>query len=95
MSTYINLLLFVSSLKIYDMRSLFLLFSGIFIGLWFSWPGILSPKNWKCFNDIIETSAEDKISIKAALAISPNYLLKGKKNNKASKLRIVSDACFR
>ena len=72
---------------------LFLLF-GILSGLYLSWPGLLIPKNWKCFNDIIAKSAEDKISLKAALEISPSYLLKGK-NNKASKIRIVADACFR
>ena len=53
------------------------------------------PKNWKCFNDIIAKSKEDKISLKAALEISPSYLLKGKNNNTASKIRIVADACFR
>ena len=50
--------------------SLFLLF-GIFIGLYLSWPGLLMPENWKCFNQIITKSAEDKISLKAALEIFP------------------------
>ena len=53
------------------MRSLLFLFSGIFAGLYFSWPGIIISKNWKCFNQIIAKSAEDKISLKAALEISP------------------------
>ena len=57
--------------------------------------GILIPKNMKCFNDIIAKSSDDKISLKAALEISPNYLLKSKNSNKASKNRIVGDACFR
>ena len=73
---------------------LFLLF-GIFTGLYLSWPGLVILKNWKCFNDIIVKSAEDKISLKAALEISPSYLLKGKNKKKASKIRIVADACFR
>ena len=77
------------------MRSFLLLFSGIFAGLYFSWPGIVLPKNWKCFNDVIVKSAEDKISIKAILEISPSYLIKSKKKNRLSKLRIVADACFR
>jgi len=51
---------------------LFLLF-GIFVGLYLSWPGLVIPENWKCFNQIISKSAEDKISLKAALEISPNY----------------------
>ena len=77
------------------MRSFLFLFSGIFIGLYLSWPGILISKNWKCFNDIIEKSAEDKISIKAVLQISPSYLIKSKNKNISSKIRIVADACFR
>ena len=77
------------------MRSLLFLFSGIFIGLYVSWPGILISKNWKCFNEIIEKSAEDKISIKAVLEVSPSYLIKSKNKNVFSKIRIVADACFR
>jgi len=77
------------------MKSFLLLFSGIFIGFYLSWPGILISKNWKCFNDIIAKSAEDKISLKAALEISPSYLLKGKNKKTSSKIRIVADACFR
>ena len=77
------------------MRSSLFLFSGIFVGLYLSWPGILTSKNWKCFNEIIQKSAEDKISFKAALEISPSYLLKGKNKNTSSKIRIVADACFR
>ena len=88
-------MIFFYFLNIDNMRSFFFLFSGISIGVWLSWPGILIPDNWKCFNDIITKSIEEKISIKATLAISPSYLLKGKKNNMASKIRIISDACFR
>jgi len=43
------------------MRSLIFLFSGIFAGLYISWPGLVISKNWKCFNDIIAKSKEDKI----------------------------------
>ena len=71
------------------------LFFGIFTGLYLSWPGLVILENWKCFNNIIVKSAEDKISLKAALEISPSYLLKGKNKKKASKIRIVADACFR
>ena len=77
------------------MRSLLLLFSGIFVGLYLSWPGILISKNWKCFNEIIEKSAEDKISIKAVLEVSPSYLINGNNKNMISKIRFVADACFR
>ena len=77
------------------MRSFLFLFSGIFIGLYLSWPGILISKNWKCFNDIIEKSSEDKISIKAVMEVSPSYLIKGKNKNISSKIRVIADACFR
>ncbi len=77
------------------MRSFLILFSGFFAGLYFSWPGIVISKNWKCFNNIISKSSEDKISIKAVLEVSPSYLIKSKNKNMPSKLRIVADACFR
>ena len=77
------------------MKSFLFLFSGIFTGLYISWLGIVISKNWKCFNDIIEKSAEDKISIKAVLEVSPSYLIKSKNKNIISKIRIVADACFR
>ena len=35
-------------------------------------------ENCKFFNQIIEKSAEDKISLEAALEIPPNYFLKAK-----------------
>ena len=77
------------------MKSLFLLFSGLFIGLWAAWPGIVVPNNWKCFKEIINKSTKEQISFRATLALSPNYLLKRKNNKRISKLRVVSDACFR
>jgi len=77
------------------MKLFLFLFFGIFLGLYLSWPGLLIPENWKCFNEIIVKSREDKISFKAALEISPSYLLKGKNKKTSSKIRIVADACFR
>ena len=77
------------------MKPSFILFSGLFIGLWVSWPGIVSPNNWRCFRDIIDKSKKEQISLKAALALSPNYLFKGGPKTKISKLRVISDACFR
>ena len=77
------------------MRYFLFLFFGIFSGLYLSWPGFVIPKNWNCFKDIIAKSAKDKISLKAALEISPSYLLKGKNRRTTSKIRIVADASFR
>ena len=76
------------------MKAFLLLFSGLVIGLWVSWPGIVIPNNWRCFKNIIDKSTKEQISFKAVLAVSPNYLLKGRNKN-TSKIRIVSDACFR
>ena len=77
------------------MKSFLLLFCGLVLGLCTAWPGIISPSNWKCFRDIIYKTNKEQLSLKVILAISPNYLLKGKNNNNSSKLRVVSDACFR
>ena len=77
------------------MRLVLFLFFGIFTGLYLSWPGLVIPENWKCFKDIIAKSTEDKISLRAAMAISPCYVLKRKNRKSASKIRIVADACFR
>ena len=77
------------------MKLFFFLFLGIFIGLFTAWPGIIMPDNWRCFKDIIKKSSKEQISFKATLAISPNYFLKGKNNSNTSKMRVVSDACFR
>ena len=82
-------------INVFNMKSFMFLFAGVFIGLYLSWPGILISKNWKCFNNIIAKSAEDKISIKAVLEISPSYLIKSKNKNILTKTRIVADACFR
>ena len=90
------LFILISKMKNLFVMKLFLfLFFGIFLGLFLSWPGLLIPENWKCFNEIIAKSAEDKISFKAALEISPSYLLKRKNKKTSSKIRIVADACFR
>ena len=77
------------------MRTLLFIFSGIFVGLYLSWPGILISKNWKCFNKIIEKSLDNKIAIKVLLEVSPSYLIKGNNKRMISKIRVVADACFR
>ena len=77
------------------MKFFLFLFLGIFVGLYLSWPGLVIQENWICFNQIIAKSAEDKISLKAALEISPSYFLKAKNKKTTSKIRIVADACFR
>ena len=77
------------------MKNILFLVSGIIIGSWISWPGIVIPDNWKCVRDIIDKSNKEKISLKAALAVSPRFLLRADSMDNASKIRVVSDACFR
>tara|TARA_B100000073_G_C23585476_1_gene514074 strand:+ start:82 stop:315 length:234 start_codon:yes stop_codon:yes gene_type:complete len=77
------------------MKNTFFLLIGIVLGSCISWPGVILLENWKCFFNIVQRSSEEKISMKAALAVSPNFLLKGEKQNTLSKLRVVGDACFR
>ena len=77
------------------MRPFLFLCTGLFAGLYLSWPGIVTLKNWTCFNNIIEKSGEDKISLKTLLEVSPSYLIKGNNKSMPSKLRLVADACFR
>ena len=90
------LFILISTIKfLLVMRSFLFIFFGVFAGLYLSWPGLVIPVNWKCFSDIIAKSSEDKISLKAALEISPSYLLKVKNKKSATKIRIVADACFR
>ena len=76
------------------MRLFLFLFFGIFAGLFISWPGLLMLENWKCFNQIIARSAEDKISLKAALEISPSYFLKAKNNKTTLKNQNRSRCLF-
>ena len=82
-------------MRFLNIKSFLFLFFGIFAGLYLSWPGILILNNWKCFNKIIQNSAEDKISLKALLEVSPNSLIKRRNKNMNSKIRVVADACFR
>ena len=77
------------------MKSFMILVSGFIFGIWVSWPGIVSFKNWDCFFEIIEKSKKDKLSFRAALAVSPKFFLRGDSIDNSSKLRIISDACFR
>ena len=77
------------------MRFFLFLFFGIFVGLHLSWLCLVITENWKCFNQIIAKSAEDKIYSKAALEISPSYFLYAKNKKTTSKIKIVADACFR
>ena len=65
------------------------------MGLWGAWSGIFIPNNWKWFRDIIVKSSKEHISFKSVLAVSSNYLSKGKRKNNNTKIRVVFDTFFR
>ncbi len=75
------------------MKNFLCLITGFIVGCWLSWPGIIIFKNWKCFFEILDKSFKDELSFKAIMSVSPKYLLKG--NNNSSRIRIISDSCFR
>ena len=77
------------------MKGFFFFVFEIFLGSLISWPFITLPENWKCFIKIINDSNQDKLFLKAALSITPKFLLKSDSIDYFSKLRIVSDAFFR
>ena len=93
--SFVFLFILIIKIKVIFMRFFLFLFLGIFAGLYLSWPGILIPGNWKCFNEIIAKSADDQIYFKAAFEISLSYLIKAKNKKTSLKIIIVADACFR
>ena len=77
------------------MKNFLILIFGFLIGTSFSWPGAISIKGWRCFFNVIEKVSKEEISFKTTLALSPKYLMNSQNNSLISKIRIVSDACFR
>ena len=87
-------------------KNIFFLILGVFGGLWFVWPQIITTKGWECAKDIVISSTEELTDvesfveslpnkIKVGLAITPKTLLKRKNLTRIQKLRIVGDTCFR
>ena len=58
------------------MNKFIFMFSGVFVGLWIAWPGIITANNWKSFKEVINKSTKNQISFKAALAIVPKLFIK-------------------
>ncbi len=69
---------------------------GFCIGVILIWPGIISGNSRKCFINILKDGSDGSVKIGTLLSISPNYLLKIKKNkNKYLKILLIGDSCFR
>ena len=71
-------------------------FTGLSIGIFLIWPGILKTDNLRCFYKIIEDGSDGKVSMGTIISIDPSSLVKinNAKNNYGKVLRI-GDYCFR
>ena len=87
-------------------KNLFFILIGVFGGMWFIWPQIITSDGWKYAKDVVASSSEELTDIesiveslpnkiKLGLAISPKTLLKRDNLTPIEKLRIVGDTCFR
>ena len=76
-------------------NSLFFL-TGISIGIFLIWPGILKSDNRRCFYNIIEDGSDGKVSVGTILSIDPNSLVKiNNAKNTYGKVLRIGDYCFR
>ena len=83
-------------LKINKLFNALFFLTGLSMGIFLIWPGILKSDNRRCFYEIIQDGREGKVSIGTILSIDPNSLVKinNAKNNYGKVLRI-GDYCFR
>ena len=83
------------SKKNYLINILFFL-TGLSIGIFLIWPGILKNNNRRCFFKIIVDGSDGKVSMGTILSIDPNSLVKIKKaKNTYGKVLRIGDYCFR
>ena len=83
-------------------RNIFIFSLGVFSGLCFIWPQIITTKGWDCTQDVVTATDEELTDIeslpnkiKLGIAISPKILLKRESLTQIEKLRIIGDTCFR
>ena len=83
-------------IKINKLINTLFFLSGLSIGIFLIWPGILKSENRRCFYKIIEDGSDGKVSVGTILSIDPNSLVKinNAKNTYVKVLRI-GDYCFR
>ena len=83
-------------LKINNLINTLFFFTGLSIGIFLIWPGILKSENRSCFYKIIEDGSDGKATMGTILSIDPNSLVKinNAKNTYVKVLRI-GDYCFR
>ena len=70
--------------------------TGLTIGIFLIWPGILNSNNLRCFYKIIEDGSDGKVSVGTILSIDPNSLVKiNNAKNTYDKILRIGDYCFR
>ena len=79
----------------YFVYTLFFL-TGLSIGFFLVWPGILKTENRNCFYKIIKDGSDGSVSIGTILSIEPKFLLKiNNAESKYRKILLIGDQCFR
>ena len=70
--------------------------TGLSIGVFSIWPGILKTENRNCFFKILKDGSDGNLSIETILSIEPKYLLKiNNAKSKYIKILLIGDQCFR
>ena len=70
--------------------------TGLSMGIFLIWPGILKSENRRCFYKIIQDGSDGKVSIGTILSIDPNSLVKiNNAKNTYGKVLRIGDYCFR
>ena len=83
-------------LKINKLINTLFFLTGLSMGIFLIWPGILKSENRRCFYKIIQDGSDGKVSIGTILSIDPNSLVKiNNAKNTYGKVLRIGDYCFR
>ena len=83
-------------IKINNLINTLFFLTGLSIGIFLIWPGILKSDNRRCFYKIIQDGRDGKVSIGTILSIDPNSLVKiNNAKNTYGKVLRIGDYCFR
>ena len=86
----------LKKIKINNLINLLFFLTGISIGIFLIWPGILKSDNRRCFYKIIEDGSDGKVSVGTIFSIDPNSLVKiNNAKNTYGKVLRIGDYCFR
>ena len=82
--------------KINNLINALFFLTGLSIGIFLIWPGILKSENRRCFYKIIEDGSDGEVSIGTILSIDPNNLVRiNNAKNTYGKVLRIGDYCFR